>query len=753
LILDYIDEAWELINILPKNPQLEEEVKKLGTQINEKIDWNKYIDTKSIYKLSYCLQIIKSFLIQTESNSPKNNSEKINKNWLETFRKNKGIKHLITVIYQYKDAHFSSNLGFSCLNETINLLKHVTKVGDEIRNESEVIISKLFEIINFIFKSSEDKFNSEKTKEIQQEYKRKKDRQLLMKSYNQNQSNNLNNNDEIPSELDEFHPCIRDIWLKEENSIQIVISFLYIFEDEKLINSLITSNYLESIINSGMILLKNTKIKQNLIDFLKKLYENISTNIRLKNYLSSHIFLILFDINTISSAVSHSETSEAYFKLFTEFLSLIDCNTLKELNLDKKMNEMTDFMINNIIKFVETKKFDTALTGFLSILRIFILIDSHIVDRINENYNLYEILIDKCIFSKCKSKLKSINLVKDDDPKLAVPICRSSNSRKAAFSLLSALCYNNPTYVERLLNFLLEYHELGFWRSKRFMSWNIVCSSEEKSSTNFVGLQNLGCICYMNSLLQQFYMIPTLRETLLSTELTTTGNKEDYVLFQLQKIFSSLKTSDRQYHNPKDFCTNFKGFDNQPVNVLEQMDVDEFFNLLIDRVESNLKGSKMEKVFKYHFGGMLTNELICKGCPHYSEREESFNSISLQVKNKKSIIESLESFVEGEMLEGENAYFCEKCEKKVNTLRRQCLKKLPKTLIIVLKRFEFDYDAMTKFKVNDYCEFPYELNVEKYTQEYLQKNEKIKEKNEAEGKTKSNDDTNNETESNSKCNL
>jgi len=720
--------------------------------MNDKIDWNKYIDSKSIYKLSYCLQIIKYFLIQTESNSPDNSSEKINKNWLETFRKNKGIKHLITVIYQYKDSHFSSNLGYSCLNETINLLKLVTKEGDEIRNESDGIISKLFEIINFIFKSSEDRFNSEKTKEIQQEYKRKRDRQILNKSYNQNQNNNLNNNDEIVSELDEFHPSIRDIWLKEENSIQMVINFLYIFDDEKLINNLIGSNYLQNIINSGLILTKNTKIKQNFIDFLKKLYDNISTksNVKVKNSLLSHIFFILFEIETINFAVLHSETSEAYFKLFTEFLSLIDCHTLKDINLDKKMNEMTDFMINYIINFVETEKFDTALTGFLNILRIFILIDSHIVDRINKNNNLYEILIDKCIFSKCKSKLNLFNLVKDDNPKLAVPICRSSSSRKGAFSLLSAVCYNNPTYVEKLLNFLLDYHELGFWRSKRFMSWNIICSSEEKSSTNFVGLQNLGCICYMNSLLQQFYMIPTLRETILSTDISTNGNKEDYVLFQLQKIFSSLKTSDRQYHNPKDFCTNFKGFDNQPVNVLEQMDVDEFFNLLIDRVESNLKGSKMEKVFKYHFGGMLTNELICKGCPHYSEREESFNSISLQVKNKKSITESLESFVEGEMLEGENAYLCEKCDKKVNTLRRQCLKKLPKTLIIVLKRFEFDYEAMTKFKVNDYCEFPFELNVEKYTQEYLQKNEKIKEKNEVEGKSKSNDDTNAESESNTK---
>ena len=37
-------------------------------------------------------------------------------------------------------------------------------------------------------------------------------------------------------------------------------------------------------------------------------------------------------------------------------------------------------------------------------------------------------------------------------------------------------------------------------------------------------------------------------------------------------------------------------------------------------------------------------------------------AIPLQVKNKASVLESLENFVEGEMLEGDNAYHCEKCD-------------------------------------------------------------------------------------------
>ncbi len=87
------------------------------------------------------------------------------------------------------------------------------------------------------------------------------------------------------------------------------------------------------------------------------------------------------------------------------------------------------------------------------------------------------------------------------------------------------------------------------------------------------------------------------------------------------------------------------------------------------------------------------------------------------MKNKKDIFQSLEALIKGEMLEGDNAYQCEKCDnKRVPALKRMCLKQLPNHLILVLKRFEFDYDTMQKIKVNDKCEFPIDLDMFDYTQ-------------------------------------
>ena len=101
--------------------------------------------------------------------------------------------------------------------------------------------------------------------------------------------------------------------------------------------------------------------------------------------------------------------------------------------------------------------------------------------------------------------------------------------------------------------------------------------------------------------------------------------------------------------------------------------------------------------------------MICKGCPHKYERTEPFLNISIPVKNKKSIIEGLTANIQGDMLDGDNQYLCEKCDKKVDALKRTCVKRLPRHLIIALRRFEFDYDKMIRVKVNDYCEFPMEF--------------------------------------------
>jgi ubiquitin carboxyl-terminal hydrolase 34 len=48
--------------------------------------------------------------------------------------------------------------------------------------------------------------------------------------------------------------------------------------------------------------------------------------------------------------------------------------------------------------------------------------------------------------------------------------------------------------------------------------WNYVPAQDMRSPNGFVGIRNLGCICYMNAMLQQFYMTPTFRYGILMAD-------------------------------------------------------------------------------------------------------------------------------------------------------------------------------------------------------------------------------------------
>jgi hypothetical protein len=68
-------------------------------------------------------------------------------------------------------------------------------------------------------------------------------------------------------------------------------------------------------------------------------------------------------------------------------------------------------------------------------------------------------------------------------------------------------------------------------------------------------------------------------------------------------------------------------------------------------------------------------------------------------------------------MDGDNKINCEKCKVKRTCHKHLLFKSLPNILVIALKRFEFDYNTMLKYKLNKYFEFPYELDMKEYLME------------------------------------
>ncbi len=245
----------------------------------------------------------------------------------------------------------------------------------------------------------------------------------------------------------------------------------------------------------------------------------------------------------------------------------------------------------------------------------------------------------------------------------------------------------------------------------------------------YCGLKNLGCICYMNATLQQLFMVPGFRDGVLSAsdgcfesshEGSSSCDKVSNPLWQLQSLFSHLLALEKSYYNPIGFCNALVNMDGEPIDVFEQQDADEFVLSLFQQIEGRIMGTPSEHIIKDIFGGLMVNELIADG-GQYSERSEAFNVIKVDVKDHQNLLEGLSSYVAGDTVdytwEHEHVETGEKMMAQLPTTKRVLLKSLPESLIIHLKRFEFDFELMQQTKINDRYEFPMELDLYPYTKE------------------------------------
>ncbi|CAM9150961.1 unnamed protein product, partial [Phaeothamnion confervicola] len=97
-------------------------------------------------------------------------------------------------------------------------------------------------------------------------------------------------------------------------------------------------------------------------------------------------------------------------------------------------------------------------------------------------------------------------------------ICREPAARRAAFDVLSVVARRSREGLRRVRTMVAQQvNRAGPGLRHR---WCCECSPEAKrSGARFVGMKNQGCTCYMNSLLQQLFMVPPLREAILAVEL------------------------------------------------------------------------------------------------------------------------------------------------------------------------------------------------------------------------------------------
>ncbi|XVF48123.1 hypothetical protein PTKIN_Ptkin03bG0165600 [Pterospermum kingtungense] len=223
------------------------------------------------------------------------------------------------------------------------------------------------------------------------------------------------------------------------------------------------------------------------------------------------------------------------------------------------------------------------------------------------------------------------------------------------------------------------------------------------------GLTNLGATCYANSILQCLYMNKSFRQGVFSVEPDVL--KQHPVLDQLARLFAQLHASNMAFIDSAPFIKTLE-LDNGV-----QQDSHEFLTLLLSLLESCLSNSKISKartIVQDLFRGSVSHVTTCSRCGKdsaASSNMEDFYELELNVKGLKTLEESLNDYLSVEELHGDNQYFCESCNTRVDASRSIKLRTLPDVLNFQLKRYDFLQKTTTKKKITSVFSFPGELDM------------------------------------------
>ena len=145
--------------------------------------------------------------------------------------------------------------------------------------------------------------------------------------------------------------------------------------------------------------------------------------------------------------------------------------------------------------------------------------------------------------------------------------------------------------------------------------------------------------------------------------------------------------------------------------------IPHIYSLLIDALEQSLKHTPCESLPRDLYRGQIVNQIVCTECHTISQREEPYYDLDILIQDCPDLAYSLRQYTSAELLEGESAYACSKCEVKVTARRSTVLATLPPALTFSCSRFKCDKSTKwERQKITARSAFPLLINMSAFKQ-------------------------------------
>ncbi|XP_041474537.1 ubiquitin carboxyl-terminal hydrolase 36-like [Lytechinus variegatus] len=237
------------------------------------------------------------------------------------------------------------------------------------------------------------------------------------------------------------------------------------------------------------------------------------------------------------------------------------------------------------------------------------------------------------------------------------------------------------------------------------------------------GLINMGNTCFLNSTLQCLTYTAPLANYLLSHQHKQECRAYGFcILCDLYTHIQRAFQHPNQAIRPMNMIHKLKSIAKH-MHIGRQEDAHEFLRYVIEAMQKSCL-SGYDKLDRYSketspvhqiFGGYYRSRVTCAACQCKSDTFDPFLDISLDIKHAPSVPKALMRLIQPEILDGDNAYQCKRCNRKVPAQKRFTIHRCPNILTLCLKRFEFNRFSMGK--INKEVSFSEYLNLRPYMSE------------------------------------